>query len=125
MVRYGVPKKRDIHRPKIIDCSSSLNISLIGTRASTVEKFLKNSLDDLQLEYVDLYHVHVPFTVPEVDGPFLVEDGLIVLETTTDHVALWKVCQNFSPFELICYKLTGRMQRETKGAWLASLTQLL
>ncbi|XP_001656491.2 alcohol dehydrogenase [NADP(+)] [Aedes aegypti] len=64
-----------------------------GTRASTVEKFLKKSLDDLQLEFVDLYHVHVPFTVPEVDGPFLVEDGLIVLETTTDHVALWKAME--------------------------------
>lgn len=108
-------QKKDIHRPKIIDCVSSLNIPLIGTRASTVEKFLKKSLDDLQLEFVDLYHVHVPFTVPEVDGPFLVEDGLIVLETTTDHVALWKVSQNFAPFKLICYELIGRMQRKTKG----------
>ncbi|KAL1373821.1 hypothetical protein pipiens_018429 [Culex pipiens pipiens] len=66
-----------------------------GTRAATVEKFLRRSLDDLQLEYVDLYHVHVPFTVPEVDGPFLMDDnGDIVLETTTDHVALWKVGNN-------------------------------
>ncbi|XP_052868295.1 1,5-anhydro-D-fructose reductase [Anopheles cruzii] len=62
-----------------------------GTRPSTVEKFLKRSLTDLQLDYVDLYLVHVPFTVPEVDGPFLTDDnGEIVLETTTDHVALWK-----------------------------------
>uniref|UniRef100_A0A8D8I3W9 Alcohol dehydrogenase [NADP(+)] n=1 Tax=Culex pipiens TaxID=7175 RepID=A0A8D8I3W9_CULPI len=65
-----------------------------GTRAATVEKFLRRSLDDLQLEYVDLYHVHVPFTVPEVDGPFLMDDnGDIVLETTTDHVALWKAME--------------------------------
>lgn len=65
-----------------------------GTRASSVEKFLKRSLADLQFEYVDLYHVHVPFTVPEVDGPFLTNDnGEIVLETTTDHVALWKAME--------------------------------
>ncbi|XP_062535919.1 1,5-anhydro-D-fructose reductase [Armigeres subalbatus] len=64
-----------------------------GIRASSVEKFLKKSLNDLQLEYVDLYHVHVPFTLPEVNGPFLVENGLIVLETTTDHVALWKAME--------------------------------
>ncbi|XP_055616189.1 1,5-anhydro-D-fructose reductase [Toxorhynchites rutilus septentrionalis] len=65
-----------------------------GTRASSVEKFLKRSLADLQLEYVDLYHIHVPFTVPEVDGPFLMDDnGEIVLETTTDHVALWKAME--------------------------------
>uniref|UniRef100_A0A1Q3FNX6 Putative aldo-keto reductase n=1 Tax=Culex tarsalis TaxID=7177 RepID=A0A1Q3FNX6_CULTA len=65
-----------------------------GTRAATVEKFLRRSLDDLQLEYVDLYHVHVPFTLPEVDGPFLTDDnGDIVLETTTDHVALWKAME--------------------------------
>ncbi|XP_058813743.1 1,5-anhydro-D-fructose reductase [Topomyia yanbarensis] len=65
-----------------------------GTRASTVQKYLKRSLDDLQLAYVDLYHIHVPFTVPEVDGPFLMDDdGQIVLETTTDHVALWKAME--------------------------------
>lgn len=65
-----------------------------GTRASTVEKYLKRSLADLQLEYVDLYHVHVPFTVPDVDGPFLMDDnGDIVLETTTDHIALWKAME--------------------------------
>ncbi|XP_055525293.1 aldo-keto reductase family 1 member A1 [Wyeomyia smithii] len=65
-----------------------------GTRACSVEKFLKRSLADLQMEYVDLYLIHVPFTVPEVDGPFLMnEDKEIVLETTTDHIALWKAME--------------------------------
>lgn len=66
-----------------------------GTRACSVEKFLKQSLADLQLEYVDLYLIHVPFTVPEVDGPFLMDENQqIVLETTTDHVALWKAMES-------------------------------
>ncbi|XP_053698652.1 1,5-anhydro-D-fructose reductase [Sabethes cyaneus] len=65
-----------------------------GTRACSVEKFLKRSLIDLQLKYVDLYLVHVPFTVPEVDGPFLMDDNQqIVLETNTDHISLWKVME--------------------------------
>lgn len=87
--------KRDFFLEHILNVKNNcVHISLfyLGTRASTVEKFLRRSLKDLQLEYLDLYHVHVPFTVPEVDGPFLVDDdGQIVLETTTDHVALWKV----------------------------------
>ncbi|XP_055590027.1 1,5-anhydro-D-fructose reductase [Uranotaenia lowii] len=65
-----------------------------ATRASSVEKFITRSLADLQLDYVDLYHVHVPFTVPEVDGPFLTDDdGQLVLDTTTDHVALWQAME--------------------------------
>ena len=62
-----------------------------GNRASTVEKYLKESLADLQLDYIDLYHIHVPFTVPEVVPFEMNENGELVLETTTDHVAVWKV----------------------------------
>lgn len=62
-----------------------------GNRASSVEKYLKTSLADLQLSYVDLYLIHTPFTVPEVTGDFRRdEDGSIILENDTDHITTWK-----------------------------------
>uniref|UniRef100_A0A336KNX9 CSON008193 protein n=1 Tax=Culicoides sonorensis TaxID=179676 RepID=A0A336KNX9_CULSO len=65
-----------------------------GNRASTVEKYLKRSLEALQLDYVDLYLIHVPFAVPEVDGPFLTDnDGNLLLDTETSHVKTWKVME--------------------------------
>lgn len=62
-----------------------------GNRASTVEKYLRNSLDDLQLDYVDLYLIHTPFTVPETDGPFQADDdGNCVLDIAPKHVDTWR-----------------------------------
>ncbi|PSN34751.1 Alcohol dehydrogenase [NADP(+)] [Blattella germanica] len=64
----------------------------IGNRASDVENFLEKSLSRLQLEYVDMYLVHVPFGfVPDNTGenPAKNNDGTFVLDDT-DHVAVWK-----------------------------------
>lgn len=55
-----------------------------------VEKALKQSLDDLNLAYIDLYLIHVPFAVPE-SGVAHDANGNIILDVTTDHVAIWKV----------------------------------
>lgn len=53
---------------------------------------MKRSLNDLNLSYIDLYLIHVPFGVPENEGDFLREpNGDIVLDLETDHVAIWKV----------------------------------
>lgn len=61
-------------------------------RPESVEKLLKRSLNDLNLSYIDLYLIHVPFGVPENEGGFLREpNGDIVLDLETDHVAIWKV----------------------------------
>lgn len=54
---------------------------------------LKKSLSDLNLSYIDLYLIHTPFGFPEpTDGQLLRdENGDLVLDLTTDHVAVWKV----------------------------------
>lgn len=61
-------------------------------RPDLVELTLRKSLADLQLDYVDLYLIHTPFTVVlQENGEFKrYEDGTIVVDPSTDHVALWK-----------------------------------
>ena len=56
-----------------------------------MEKWLKQSLNDLQLDYLDLYLIHVPISFEEVDGDLhpVDENGEIRLDTTTDLVAIW------------------------------------
>lgn len=68
-----------------------------GNRASDVEKCLKSSLEDLQLEYFDLYLIHVPFAVPYTEGPFAQHDNGDLVLSDTDHVKTWKVTRN-DPF---------------------------
>lgn len=67
-------------------------IILTGNRASCVEKYLRQSLEDLQLSYVDMYLIHTPFGVPETDGDFKRHaNGDIVLDVDTNHIETWKV----------------------------------
>lgn len=66
-----------------------------GNRASDVEKCLKGTLADLQLEYLDLYLIHVPFAVPYVDGPFATHDNGDLVLSETDHLETWKVLKTF------------------------------
>ncbi|XP_030371013.1 aldo-keto reductase family 1 member A1 [Scaptodrosophila lebanonensis] len=60
-------------------------------RPHEVEPTIKKSLADLQLEYVDLYLIHTPFTVCiNEDGSFKFKaDGTIEIDPTTNHVATW------------------------------------
>lgn len=64
-----------------------------GNRPEAVEKFLKRSLENLQVDYVDVYLVHVPFGFKDIEGNLhpINEQGEIDLDLTTDHVAVWKV----------------------------------
>lgn len=47
----------------------------------------------MNLSYVDLYLIHTPFGFPEsTDGEMARHpNGDVVLDLTTDHVAVWKV----------------------------------
>ncbi|VEN45575.1 unnamed protein product [Callosobruchus maculatus] len=72
-----------------------------GKLTQKVEKFLRRSLEALQLDYVDMYLIHVPFTVVEHVGPNgqpfagFKEDGTVYMDESTDLVAIWKEFEKF------------------------------
>ncbi|XP_060531082.1 1,5-anhydro-D-fructose reductase-like [Cylas formicarius] len=66
-----------------------------GNRPTDVERFLKMSLKRLQLDYVDLYLVHMPFSFHCNEAsltPLVNEDGTFSLENS-DLVDVWKAME--------------------------------
>lgn len=63
-----------------------------GNRPSGVEKWIKKSLEDLQLDYLDMYLIHTPFAFVEVEGDLhpMDDNGEIRIDPSTDHVAVWR-----------------------------------
>ncbi|BFF92858.1 aldo-keto reductase family 1 member A1 [Drosophila madeirensis] len=63
----------------------------ILNRPHEVLPTFKKSLADLQLDYVDLYLIHTPFTLNiNEDGSFKIDaEGLMEVDPTTDHAAIW------------------------------------
>lgn len=71
----------------------------IGNRARDAERFLNLSLRRLQLDYVDLYLVHLPFAFvcdETTLTPAVNEDGSIRVDFDTDNIATWKVLKSTS-----------------------------
>lgn len=67
---------------------------MIGNRSENVERFLRKSLQNLRLDYIDLYLIHAPIglTAKHDDDLFPMNaDGFVVLDNDTDLVDLWKV----------------------------------
>lgn len=64
----------------------------IGMSPGLVSHFLKKSLENLQLSYVDLYLVHMPFGLQYVDDKtlFPVKDGQVQVDFNTDLEEVWK-----------------------------------
>ncbi|XP_018579873.1 alcohol dehydrogenase [NADP(+)]-like [Anoplophora glabripennis] len=60
-----------------------------GVHQDRVEMFMKKSLENLQLEYVDLYLIHFPIGTKYVEGQALPTPDKTQTEPT-DHVAIWK-----------------------------------
>lgn len=81
----------DSERIKRSDLFIASKLPPFGNRAADVERCLKRSLADLQLEYLDLYLIHVPFAVPYTEGPFEKDENGDISHSDTDHVETWKV----------------------------------
>ncbi|KAJ8670147.1 hypothetical protein QAD02_001406 [Eretmocerus hayati] len=70
-------------------------LPIYAVRASDVETYLKLSLKNLGLEYVDLYLIHAPAgLVRDKDGFAKNEDGSVVIDNSTDLIATWKAMED-------------------------------
>lgn len=73
----------------------STKLPVYGNRANDVEKYLLESLAHLQLTYVDLYLIHMPFALKpnkDKDGPLMNENGQVEMEPV-DLEEIWMCFQ--------------------------------
>ncbi|KAL7638636.1 UNVERIFIED_CONTAM: hypothetical protein RMT77_011208 [Armadillidium vulgare] len=68
-------------------------LPMIGMNANSVERFMNLSLKKLNLPYVDLYLIHVPFGLKGADDTDVFgmkATGIPAVDHSTDHIAIWK-----------------------------------
>ncbi|KAG5869703.1 hypothetical protein JTB14_033300 [Gonioctena quinquepunctata] len=64
-------------------------LPICGTHEDRVEIFIKKSLENLQLDYLDLYLIHFPIGTNYVEGCVVTPPDQMKLEKS-DHFAIWK-----------------------------------
>ncbi|CAG9860242.1 unnamed protein product, partial [Phyllotreta striolata] len=77
------------------DIFITTKLPVFGNRANDVEKYLKLSLQRLNLNYVDLYLIHMPFSFhsnDELNGPLCSGDGKPSLDIN-DITETWKAME--------------------------------
>ncbi|KAJ3658840.1 hypothetical protein Zmor_010560 [Zophobas morio] len=75
------------------DVFITTKLPMYGVHPDRVEFFMKKSLQNLQLDYVDLYLVHFPVGVKydeRTGRPALNEKNRRIAEGKTDHEGIWK-----------------------------------
>ncbi|EFA02581.1 aldo-keto reductase family 1 member B1 isoform X1 [Tribolium castaneum] len=75
------------------DLFITTKLPMFGVHPDRVEFFMKKSLENLQIDYVDLYLIHFPigFKYDSNTGRSLLDDKQqMVPEGKTDHAAVWK-----------------------------------
>lgn len=76
------------------DVFITTKLPILGVHPDRVEYFIKKSLENLQLDYVDLYLIHFPGgIVYDIQSGKSVHESLndCKFEKKTDQAALWKV----------------------------------
>ncbi|KAJ8688001.1 hypothetical protein QAD02_023796, partial [Eretmocerus hayati] len=74
---------------------------IFANRASDVEKYLKLSLEYLEIDYIDMYCLMEPWAVmkdpvrvPANDAIIFLDNGTIALDYEVDHIATWKALES-------------------------------
>lgn len=71
------------------DLFVTTKLPICGVHKDRVEMFMKKSLENLQLDYVDLYLIHFPIGTNYVGTTLTPPDQLVLEEP--DHLNIWKV----------------------------------
>jgi len=69
-------------------------LPIIGNHADKVEQFMKKSLENLKMDYVDLYLIHIPVGMTgkhDMDLQPKDESGNPAWDMKTDIIQVWKV----------------------------------
>lgn len=72
------------------DIFITTKLPMCAINPSRVEMFIRKSLENLQLDYLDLYLVHFPVGTNYIDGLAITPPDKLELEDT-NHLEVWKV----------------------------------